>query len=95
MKGGYQILDLKNTDFTLETASVVSGAYKAVTNGNRKPILIEGLVIGGVKYQSIYVAEPITYGSNLEAIISTATIIVTVEIDDSVTIEEIDGSVEN
>ena len=53
-KGGYQILDLKNTNFTLGTGAVVSGAFKTILE-TKKPILVSGIVIAGTEYHDTYV----------------------------------------
>ena len=53
-KGGYQILDLKNTNFALGTGAVVSGAYSTIA-GTKKPILVSGIVIAGTEYHDTYV----------------------------------------
>lgn len=53
-KGGYQILDLKNTNFTLGTGTKVSGAFKTILE-TKKPILVSGIVIGGTAYNDTYV----------------------------------------
>ena len=53
-KGGYQILDLKNTNFALGTGAVVAGAYGTIV-GTKKPILVSGIVIAGTEYHDTYV----------------------------------------
>ena len=53
-KGGYQILDLKNTNFALGTGAVVSGAFTTIS-GTKKPILVSGIVIAGKEYHDTYV----------------------------------------
>lgn len=53
-KGGYQILDLKNTNFALGTGAVVSGVYGKIA-GTKKPILVSGIVIAGTEYHDTYV----------------------------------------
>ena len=53
-KGGYQILDLKNTNFALGTGAVVAGAYSTIA-GTKKPILVSGIKIAAKKYNDTYV----------------------------------------
>ena len=53
-KGGYQILDLKNTNFALGTGAVVAGAYSTI-EGTKKPILVSGIMIAGKRYHDTYV----------------------------------------
>ena len=53
-KGGYQILDLKNTNFALGTGVKVPGAFTTIS-GTKKPILVSGIVIAGTEYHDTYV----------------------------------------
>ena len=53
-KGGYQILDLKNKSFALDTATPVAGAFDTIA-GTKKPILVSGIVIAGKRYNDTYV----------------------------------------
>lgn len=79
-KGGYQILDFKNTNFALGTGAVVSGAYGTIA-GTKKPILVSGIVIAGTEYHDTYVDftinntafEGIIYGKKI-TIASTDTV---------------------
>ena len=79
-KGGYQILDLKNTDGALGTGVNVSGALATIM-GTKKPILVSGIVIAGTEYHDTYVDftvvstafEGIIYGKKI-SIASTDTV---------------------
>lgn len=79
-KGGYQILDLKNTNFALGTGAVVTGAYGTIS-GTKKPIFVSGIVIAGTEYHDTYVDftinntvfEGIIYGKKI-TIASTDTV---------------------
>lgn len=53
-KGGYQILDFKNTNFALGTGAVVAGAFDTIL-GTKKPILVSGIVIASKRYNDTYV----------------------------------------
>ena len=53
-KGGYQILDLKNTNFALGTGEVIAGAFETI-RGTKKPILVSGIKIAAKKYNDTYV----------------------------------------
>ena len=53
-KGGYQILDFKNTNFAPSTGVTVSGAFSTIA-GTKKPILASGIVIAGTEYHDTYV----------------------------------------
>lgn len=63
-KGGYQIIDLKNKNFTLGTGMVVEGAYKKI-EGTLKPIYFSGISIAGVEYHDCYIQLAVN-GSNFE-----------------------------
>ena len=79
-KGGYQILDLKNTNFALGTGALVAGAFETI-RGTKKPILVSGIVIAGTEYHDTYVDftvvstafEGIIYGKKI-SIASTDTV---------------------
>ena len=79
-KGGYQILDFKNTNFALGTGAVVAGVYGKIA-GTKKPILVSGIVIAGTEYHDTYVDftinntafEGIIYGKKI-TIASTDTV---------------------
>lgn len=49
MRGGYQIIDCLGIDFTVGSASLVTGAYEAI-EGTRKLIRLNNVTIGGVEY---------------------------------------------
>ena len=53
-KGGYQILDLKKTNFALGTGVKVSGAFETIRD-TKKPILVSGIVIARTEYNDTYV----------------------------------------
>ena len=57
MKGGYQIVDLKNVSITIdaEVPATIPGVHNAIANANGKPILLEGIVVGGNAYPAQYI----------------------------------------
>ena len=55
-KGGYQILDLKNTNFTIGTGVVIEGVYEVIKSNYRKPILLSHLIISSVEYADVYLS---------------------------------------
>lgn len=65
-KGGYQILDLKNTNFALGTGAVVAGAFETI-RGTKKPILVSGIKIAAKKYNDTYVDFTIGKTGNIIA----------------------------
>ena len=54
-KGGYQIIDLHDTNFTVGTAMMIDGIHDKIEGGYRKPILLSGLTVAGVEYPDTYV----------------------------------------
>lgn len=53
-KGGYQILDLQNIDFTVDTPQTVVGAHGTL-EATHKPIYVSGLVVGSIEQRDGYV----------------------------------------
>ena len=52
-KGGYQILDLKNTALTSGTAKSIKGSFDALDRANNKRVVISGMNVGGTAYNDI------------------------------------------
>lgn len=52
-KGGYQIIDLKGKQFTLDEGIVFKGIYDTI-EGTTKPKLFSGINIGGTKYADTF-----------------------------------------
>lgn len=44
-KGGYQILDCKETVLTSGTAKTITGSYARIHNNTGKPILVSGCIV--------------------------------------------------
>lgn len=54
-KGGYKIIDLHDTQFTVDTAMMIDGIHDAIEGSYRKPLLISGLTVAGVEYADAFV----------------------------------------
>ena len=54
MIGGYQIIDLGGKQLTSGVGMVYDGIYDVIES-TTKPILVEGLNVGGVDYHSAFV----------------------------------------
>lgn len=91
MKGGYKIIDLKGTNFTLASASKVEGVHDAIESNYNKPTLIENFLIAGVEQTAQYVTF-ITSGSNLVANINNGSQTITITNADQVTIANAAGA---
>lgn len=85
-KGGYTIINLKDTDFTLDTAVTVRGIYERVEGSYRKPILISGLTIGGVEQADVY-AQVTVDGTSI--VLTTPVHTITVTDEDVITVKKI------
>lgn len=55
MTGGYKILDLKGTDFTVGQPTEVPGIYEAV-EGSRKAFMLSNYSVGGVEQKDRFVS---------------------------------------
>lgn len=84
MNGGYKIIDLKNSNFTLDgDAITIKGVYDSVENSHRKAILLSGIVIDGVEKPNRFVTFISESGSYI-ATMADAKITITAE--DAVTL---------
>ena len=54
LTGGYQIINLNDENHSLGTGKVHEGIYEKI-EGTRKPILLSGIVVGGVEYHDTYI----------------------------------------
>lgn len=87
MRGGYIIADFKKTALTSGTQASIEGLFNSVSSPYKKPVMVSGLVIGGVEYPAFY-AVFVKNANNYEAQVSingtALTIVVTPE--DGVTV---------
>lgn len=81
MKGGYQILDFKNENFTLGTAKNFSGIYDMIERSN-KVFLIEDVIIGNVENKPYFVQF---YVDSDDFVADFGKYVITVDDDDKVT----------
>lgn len=62
IKGGYRIIDFKDTPLVIEGATMmIEGIYESVEGNYRKPLLLSGLVINGVEKPDVF-AMPLVVG---------------------------------
>lgn len=60
-KGGYKIIDLKDTPFVAGGAAMmIEGIYDSIEASYRKPIMLAGLNVGGLEYSAAYVVPTVT-----------------------------------
>ena len=56
IKGGYKIIDLKNTPFEVGGATMmIEGIYDSIEGSYRKPLLVTGLVMDGRECNDVFV----------------------------------------
>lgn len=54
--GGYKIIDLHDINLVPDADAVtIKGVHEAIESNHRKPLLLSGLVVGGVEKASQYV----------------------------------------
>ena len=55
IKGGYKLIDFKETNITVGGDAVtIAGVYNAIESAYRKQIVITGLTIGGVEHRDVF-----------------------------------------
>lgn len=84
-KGGYKIIDLKDTEFTVGTAQTIDGIYDSIEGNYRKPLLLSGLTIARFEYSDTFVTA-ILSGSDYT--ITAYNYTITITDTDSVTITQ-------
>lgn len=55
LKGGYKIIDLKDTNLTTAQAKTIKGIHEDIENSYRKAILLSGIVLEGVEKNDVFV----------------------------------------
>ena len=64
IKGGYKIIDFKDNPLTTGgVATTVTGIYDSIKESYRKPLLLSGLTIDGIKRNDVYAPATVS-GSN-------------------------------
>lgn len=63
IKGGYKIIDFKDNPLTTGgVATTITGIYDSIEVSYRKPLLLSGLTIDGIKRNDVY--APATVSGN-------------------------------
>lgn len=64
IKGGYKIIDFKDTPLTTGgEATTIAGIYGSIEGSYRKPLLLSGLTIDGIERNDVYAPATVS-GSN-------------------------------
>lgn len=90
MKGGYRIIDLKNTDITVSGDAVkVEGVHQSIEANYRKPIILSGITLGGLEKPDAWVNFYVS-GTDYKGVIGKtdagADLTITITDDDMVTV---------
>lgn len=64
-KGGYHIVDMKDANFTVDTATTISGIYESIEGSYRKANLLSGVTIADVEYADTFITPHLS-GSTYE-----------------------------
>ena len=89
MKGGYQVFDLKDKNFTSGSSTVVGGSRAIINGSNRKRTLVENLQVGGTKFDAFdasFSASSTTAPATAKAFVGSNTITMSVAANDAVTV---------
>lgn len=90
-KGGYKLIDFKESNIVLNESTTIKGVYDAIKHNYRKPTLITGLVIGGVEKEDTFVnfehGENV-YNGLLGITANNKVLFITIDNNDNVTIAE-------
>lgn len=64
IKGGYKIIDFKDNPLTTGgAATTIIGIYDSIKGSYRKPLLLSGLTIDGIKRNDVYAPATVS-GTN-------------------------------
>lgn len=55
IKGGYKIINLRDTAIDTENGTTIAGTYEGIENNYRKPLLLSGIVIEGVEKPDVFI----------------------------------------
>ena len=55
MNGGYKIINLHNTNFSIGEAQTIKGLYESIENSYNKVLMLAGINIAGVEYNNTFV----------------------------------------
>lgn len=58
--GGYQIIDLKDTNLSSGVGVTISGIYDAIEGSYRKPLLLSGIVIENVEKNDVFICADLS-----------------------------------
>lgn len=78
IKGGYKLIDLKDSKITVGGNGVtVKGIYNSIENSYNKPLILTGINIGGIDRNDIFIDFSYNSGSYVANISPTEKITIT------------------
>lgn len=63
MRGGYQLINLKDKNIVTGSTATIKGIYNQIENNHRKNMILTGITIDGVEYADCSIC-PTLNGSN-------------------------------
>lgn len=92
VKGGYKIIDFKNTAFTSGQEGTIAGIYDAISNPYNKATMVSGLIVGDTAYPDFFAPFIAGKGSYTTAeVVGGNTVTITIDEDDNVTVTVVAG----
>lgn len=87
MRGGYRIIDFKNTALTSGEQASIENLYQQVKNPYKKACIVSGLIVSDIEYPDFYaVFFPDSENYSAGVVISGKTLTIEVTPDDNVTV---------
>ena len=78
IKGGYKLIDLKDSKLTVGGSGVtVKGIYNSIKNSCNKPLILTGINIGGVERNDVFINFAYDSGNYVSNISATEKITIT------------------
>lgn len=87
MKGGYKIIDLKNTPLTSGQEASIEGLFENVKNTYKKALMVSGLTVSDISYPdffAVFIADSENMTSN--NVIGGSQVSITITPDDNITV---------
>lgn len=63
VKGGYKIINLKDTVINADGGTTIAGIYEEIEHNYRKPLLLSGIIIENVEKPDVFISVTNTDGS--------------------------------
>lgn len=77
IKGGYKLIDLKDSKLTVGEGVTVKGIYNSIENSYNKPLILTGINIDGVEKNDVFIDFADDSGSYVANISATKKITIT------------------